>query len=283
MQRIILPDETAFSLDQSLRCGQVFRWEKTGDWWEGVVEREAIRIRQQGRRLTFEGTTPERVRDYFQLDLDLAPILRSIDRDSVIRGAIAACCGLRLIKQSPWECLASYICATYANIPGIKKKIALLAENFGDPISHRSGRDRYAFPPVERIAGSDLCDISACRLGYRAPYLCATAQAISRDPGWIRRVDTLDYANARRDLMCLAGVGPKVADCVLLFAFQKYEAFPVDVWIARIMQRFYGAPVKGNYEQTGSLGRRYFGPYAGYAQEYLFIDRERILSLKEAV
>jgi len=282
MHRITLPAETAFSLDQSLRCGQVFRWEKTGDWWDGVVEQEAIRIRQRGRRLTFEGTTPERVRDIFQLDLDLDPILRSIDRDSVIHGAIAACSGLRLIKQPPWECLASYICATCANIPGIKKRVALLAETIGDPIAGCSGRDRYSFPSVEGVAGSDLCDISACRLGYRAPYLCATAQAISRDPGWVTRVHALDYATARRDLMRLAGVGPKVADCVLLFAFQKYEAFPVDVWIARIMQRFYGAPVTGNYEQTGNLGRRYFGPYAGYAQEYLFSDRERILSLKEA-
>lgn len=282
MHRITLPAETAFSLDQSLRCGQVFRWEKIGDWWEGVVEREAIRIRQRGRRLTFEGTTPERVRDIFQLDLDLDHILRSIDRDSVIHGAIAACSGLRLIKQSPWECLASYICATCANIPGIKKRVALLAETIGDPITGCSGRDRYSFPSVEGVAGSDLCDISACRLGYRAPYLCATAQAISRDPGWVTRVHALDYATARRDLMRLAGVGPKVADCVLLFAFQKYEAFPVDVWIARIMQRFYGAPVKGNYEQTGNLGRRYFGAYAGYAQEYLFSDRERILSLNEA-
>lgn len=279
MHRIILADGTDFSLDRSLRCGQVFRWEKTGDWWEGVVDREMIRIRQQGRLLTFEGTTREQVRDYFQLDLDLAHILRSIDRDSVIHGAIDTCRGLRLIKQPPWECLASYICATYANIPGIKKKVALLAENLGDPISSRSAREWHSFPSAESVAGSDLCDISACRLGYRAPYLCATAQAISRDPGWIDRIQAYDYATARRDLMCLPGVGPKVADCVLLFAFQKYEAFPVDVWISRIMQRFYGAPVKGNYEQTCCLGRRYFGAYAGYAQEYLFCDRERIISL----
>ena len=281
MRQITLPRETPFSLDHTLACGQVFRWEKTGDWWEGVVDREVIRIRQQGRRLTFDGTTPERVRDYFALDLDLGCILDSIDRDSIIHQALSACRGLRLIHQPPWECLASYICATYANIPGIRKKVALLAENFGKPVPHPAGQARYSFPTPEIIAESDLCAISACRLGYRAPYLCATAQALSRDPGWVARIQALDYTAARRDLMQLAGVGPKVADCVLLFAFQKYEAFPVDVWMARIMQRFYGAPVKGSFERIGSLGREYFGPYAGYAQEYLFCDRERILSLEK--
>ncbi|MCU0628523.1 MAG: 8-oxoguanine DNA glycosylase [Methanoregulaceae archaeon] len=278
MPRITLPESSVFSLDLTLGCGQVFRWEKTGAWWTGVVEKEVIRIRQKGRSLIFEGTSRERIHDYFGLDTDLGFILDSIDRDPVIHGVITECNGLRLVNQPPWECLASYICATYANIPGIRKKISLLSETFGEPIPAGPGPVFYSFPSADDLAESAPCDLSRCSLGYRAPYLCSTAREIASDPGWEERINALDYDAARRDLMQFKGVGPKVADCVLLFAFRKYEAFPVDVWIARIMQRHYGAAENRGYEQISRSGREYFGPYAGYAQEYLYGDRERLLS-----
>jgi len=278
MLRITLPENSPFSLDLTLGCGQVFRWEKTGEWWTGVVGREVIRIRQKGRTLIFEGTSKERLRDYFGLDIDLCFIIDSIDRDPVIHGAVMNCIGLRLVHQPPWECLASYICATYANIPGIRKKIALLSETFGESIPISPGSAFYSFPSAEVLADSAPCDLSRCSLGYRAPYLSATAREIAADPTWIDRIHALEYDPARQDLMRFMGVGPKVADCVLLFAFRKYEAFPVDVWIARIMQRHYGAAEKGGYEQIRRKGREYFGQYAGYAQEYLYGDRERLLS-----
>jgi N-glycosylase/DNA lyase len=278
MLRIALQENRPFSLDLTLGCGQVFRWEKSGDWWTGVVGREMIRIRQTRRTLFFEGSSIERIREYFGLDTDLCFILDSIDRDPVIHGAVTNCRGLRLVNQPPWECLASYICATYANIPGIKRKIALLSETFGEPVSLGPGSGYYSFPSAEVLADSSLCDLSRCSLGYRAPYLCATAREIAADPGWVDRIHALNYDQARKDLMQYRGVGPKVADCVLLFAFHKYEAFPVDVWIARIMQRYYGAAEKGGYEQMSRKGREYFGSFAGYAQEYLYGDRARLLA-----
>jgi N-glycosylase/DNA lyase len=242
------------------------------------VGKEVIRIRQKERHLIFEGTSSEQIRNYFGLDADLGLILNSIDRDPVIHRAISDCNGLRLVNQPPWECLASYICATYANIPGIRKKIALLSRTFGEPVSGGQGNVFYSFPSASTLADSAPCDLSRCSLGYRAPYLCATARDIASDPGWVERIHALDYDEARRDLMQLKGVGPKVADCVLLFSFGKYEAFPVDVWIARIMQRHYGVREKEGYEQISRRGREYFGLYAGYAQEYLYGDRERLLS-----
>ncbi len=278
MPRVTLPENNPFSLDLTLGCGQVFRWEKTGEWWTGVVEREVIRIRQKRQTLIFEGTSQERIRDYFGLDTDLGFILDTIDRDPVIHGAVTNCIGLRLVNQPPWECLASYICATYANIPGIRRKIALLSETFGDPIYGYPDSVFYSFPSADALADSDPCNLSRCSLGYRAPYLSATAREIAADPGWVDRIHTREYEPARRELMRFMGVGPKVADCVLLFAFRKYEAFPVDVWIARIMQRYYGVAEKGGYEQIRRKGREYFGEYAGYAQEYLYGDRERLLS-----
>jgi len=278
MARITLDENCPFSLDRTLRCGQVFRWEKAGEWWTGVVGHEVVRIRQQGRILVFEGTSRERIRDYLGLNVDIGCILYSIDRDPVIHEAVVNSTGLRLVHQPPWECLASYICATYSNIPGIRRKIALLCDSFGDVISGDPGSAFFAFPSAKALADSAPCDLVRCRLGYRAPYLCATAREIAADPGWIQRVEALDYPSARRELMRLQGVGPKVADCVLLFAFRKYEAFPVDVWIARIMQRYYGAGEKEGYERMSRRGREYFGPYAGYAQEYLYSERETLLS-----
>jgi N-glycosylase/DNA lyase len=278
MPRITLAEKSPFSLDLTLGCGQVFRWKKTGEWWTGIVEEEVIRIRQEDRILTFDGTSKKRIFDYFGLDCDLCYILDTIDCDPVIHAALDNCRGLRLIKQPPWECLASYICATYANIPGIRRKIALLSETFGRPIYRDANPVFYSFPSAEKLADSALCDISRCSLGYRAPYLCQTARDIAADPGWVDRIYALGYGPARQELMRLMGVGPKVADCVLLFGFQKYEAFPVDVWIARIMQHCYGIPEKGGYERISRRGRELFGAYAGYAQEYLYADRERLLS-----
>jgi N-glycosylase/DNA lyase len=264
-----------FSLDLTLSCGQVFRWERQGDWWEGIVGDEVIRIRQKGDLLLSESGNPETIRSYFQLDLDLDGILRSIDRDPVIHEAIGHCRGLRIIRQEPWECLASYICATNANIPGIKKKIRLLSESFGEPVETERGT-HYRFPPAEAIAASDVCGIRRCSLGYRSGYLCETAAKIAEDSRWADRIAALPGDEARRELMAFRGVGPKVADCVLLFAFSRYEVFPVDVWIARIMEQHYGLPAQAGYNRIAGEGRVRFGEYAGYAQEYLFCDRQRL-------
>jgi N-glycosylase/DNA lyase len=273
MHRIVLSPDQPFSLESTLGCGQVFRWEKKGAWWQGIVGTERICIRQRSRFLDFTGTSPETVRDYFQLDLDLEQILDSVQKDAIMKDAIAMCRGLRIIRQPVWECLASYICATYANIPGIKRRISFLSETYGEKFVCGSG-DCFTFPSPEAISGSDLCCGRSCGLGYRAPYLLETASAIVKDPGWEVRLQNLPYDDARKYLLRLKGVGPKVADCVLLFAFGKYEAFPVDVWIARIMHRCYGRPDLTGYEQIARAGRDYFGRFAGYAQEYLFCNRE---------
>ncbi len=274
MFRITIPARL-FSLDLTLGCGQVFRWEWRGDWWEGVVGDDVIRIRQEGDLLMCESGNLETVRSYFQLDLDLDAILRSIDRDPIIHEAIGHCAGLRIIRQEPWECLASYICATYTSIPAIRKKIRLLSETMGEPIETAYGT-RYRFPEPEAVASSGLCDIRRCTLGYRSGYLWETAHTIAGDPAWAERLASLPLEEARRELMAFKGVGPKVADCVLLFAFARYEAFPVDVWIARIMQQCYGLPAKAGYNRIVREGRALFGQYAGYAQEYLFCARQRL-------
>ena len=276
MPRLPIPPGQQFSLDATLGCGQVFRWEKKGDWWQGIVGFEMIRVRQTSRSLHFSGCSEQTLSDYFQLDLDLERVLSSLPKDPLVEESISRCEGLRIIRQPAWECLASYICATYANIPGIKRKISLLAHIYGQPFV--SGRETsYSFPTADALAVSGLGSGGyACSLGYRSPYLYETAREIAADRGWDDRIRDLPFEEARRALLRLKGVGPKVADCVLLFAFGRYEAFPVDVWITRIMQQCYGRSDLTSYEKIARAGREYFGPNAGYAQEYLFCNREAI-------
>lgn len=281
MPRITLSHNQQFSLDQTLGCGQVFRWDRTDDgWWYGVIGERVIRIRQVGMRLTFEGAPASFITHYFSLDVDLLPILSSIDRDPFIHTAISQCTGLRLIRQPKWECLVSYICSTNSNIPMIRRRIATIAQQFGKEITFKD-KIYYTFPDPLTISCSGEHILTDCKLGYRTPYVLDTACEIPDVKQWEDTITALPFEDARRELMKLKGVGPKAADCILLFAFQKYEAFPVDVWIRRIMQQNYlpdlsaGSPLTGReYDAIRRFAREHFGKYCGYAQEYLYAARE---------
>ena len=278
MTTITLRPEQPFDLDRTLSCGQAFRWEKADGWWQGVAEGRAVRIRQDADRLTFEGADAGFVRDYFRLDQDLPAILASIDRDPIINAAIQECRGLRLVRQQPWECLVSYICATNTNIPAVKRRVALMAERYGKPIDGPFGAT-YAFPEPEALAEVTCADLWDCKLGYRTDYVSCAAAFASEHPDWAEQVAALPFEEARRALIQFRGIGPKAADCVLLFAFGFFEAFPVDVWIHRIMAEIYLPDLSGKgctpaeYERIRRFSRDYFGEYAGYAQEYLYCAR----------
>jgi N-glycosylase/DNA lyase len=266
-----------FDLEKTLSCGQAFRWERSGNRWYGVVGDRVLKLGQEEGRLRYYGAPESFIRDYFQLDLDLPPILASIDRDPLIHSSLFRCHGLRIIRQPEWECLASYICATYANIPGIRHRIELLARSFGKPVRFE-GRTYYGFPTPDALASAEDYTMRECKVGYRAPYLCETARRVQADPALFDRIAALGYEDAHRELLRLKGVGNKVADCVLLFAFRRYEAVPVDVWIARILSTCYGTgTVLRTYPRLQGLARELFGEFAGYAQEYLFCDRVQIL------
>ncbi|MCK9591799.1 MAG: 8-oxoguanine DNA glycosylase [Methanoregula sp.] len=281
MPSIILSHNQQFSLDRTLGCGQVFRWDRTDDgWWYGIVGERVIRIQQEGNRITFKGAPSSFIIKYFSLDMDLHPILKSIDKDPLIHTAICQCTGLRLIRQPKWECLISYICSTNSNIPMIRRRIATIAEQFGEEITFE-GKTYFSFPDPSTISCSGGDAITDCKLGYRTPYVLNTACKIIDVRQWEDTTSALPYEDARKQLMKLPGVGPKAADCILLFAFQKYEAFPVDVWIRRIMQLNYLKTLKTGSSLTGKeydiirrFAKSHFGEYCGYAQEYLYAARE---------
>jgi len=281
MPVMTIPKNQPFSLDQTLACGQVFRWDRATDgWWTGIVGDHVIQIRQKGSRLEYSGAPAPFIRHYFSLDIDLRPILASIENDPVIHDAITRTCGLRLVRQPPWECTVSYICSTNSNIPTIRKRIASLAERFGRPVES-GGTTFYTFPGPSCITCDGHDGLTVCRLGYRQPYVYGTSCTVTDVKSWEETIRRLPYAEARKEMMKLHGIGPKAADCILLFAFQKYEAFPVDVWIRRIMQEHYlpdlptDAPFSNrDYDTIRNFARGHFGEYCGWAQEYLYAGRE---------
>jgi len=279
---------TPFDLDHTLRCGQSFRWEKLSDWWCGVVEGKVVKVRQVGDKLLFQ-TFPERaeadfVENYFRLDDNLPHILSKIKRDEYIGRAIQHFRGLRITRQEPWECLISYICATYKNIPAIKNMVLNLSKRFGRKITFE-GQDFYTFPKPSDLADANIKQMKACKLGFRAERVLETSRIVCNRGLDLESLRRMDYRRTKHELLSLPGVGQKVADCVLLFSLDKLEAFPVDVWVKRAILKYYPnhfeesfvdkisrrtSLTSGEYEEISSFGRTYFGEYAGYAQEYLF-------------
>lgn len=279
---------TPFSLDHTLRCGQLFRWRKLGDWWYGVIDEKVVKIRQIDDKLWFR-TFPEEmdvdfVKNYFRLDDDLPHILSQISRDKHVRKAIQCFSGLRIVRQQPWECLISYICATYKNIPAIEETILNLSKRFGTKIAF-DDYDFYTFPKPSGMANADIGELRKCKLGFRAKRVLKTSRIICKEELDLENLRKTGYEHARNKLLSLPGVGQKVADCVLLFSLDKLEAFPVDVWMKRIIMEYYSShfeplfieKIRNNrsltpreYREISLFGRKYFGPYAGYAQEYLF-------------
>ena len=277
-----------FNLDHTLSCGQVFRWEKQGDWWQGVVHDNYIGIRQKGNLLQFQ-SKPEDVdeaffRNYFRLDDDLPSIYKKITKDSFVKAAVKRFYGLRLMRQDPWECLISYICATNKNIPAIKNMIANICKHFGKKIVVEKG-EFYTFPRPRDLAEASVKELKLCKLGFRAERVKETAKLVSNGTLSLDVLKALPYEKAKKELTKLPGVGFKVADCVLLFSLDKLEAFPIDVWMKRIILEHYAnhfepafvekartskSPSPREYSAISSFGRSYFGEYVGYAQEHLY-------------
>ena len=276
--------DVAFDLDLSLCCGQVFRWRKIGFWWYGVVGENVFKIRQCGNELKFENVTEDFVRYYFGLNDDLDEISLCIAQDDNIVNALHRLAGLRIVRQKPWECLISFICATYKSIAAIELMLSKLSAKFGEKRIF-DGYDFFIFPTVEKLAFASEKDLLECGLGYRAKYVQATAKKILDKTINLESLKTLPYIEARKKLVEFPGVGLKVADCTLLFSLEKMEAFPVDVWVKRVIINHYQNHLpellvkklldqdslsNSEYEKLSAFGRTYFGKYAGYAQEYLY-------------
>jgi N-glycosylase/DNA lyase len=223
------------------------------------------------------------LRNFLQTELDLTAVLKTFPDDEPMRAAVAACRGLRVLRQEPWECLASFILSSTKQIVQIRQIVSLLSERFGNPLSCPSdtlsppGGERdgargalFSFPTPQKIAGLTESDLRACKMGFRAPHLLAAARQITDGKLDLDTIRSLPLEEARAELMKLRGVGGKIADCVLLFAYGFDSAFPVDVWIERALRQLYFPRRRVSEKKLRHFAATYFGPHAGYAQQYLF-------------
>jgi N-glycosylase/DNA lyase len=257
-------DLGVIDLDHTLGCGQVFRWRKEGELWSGVVDGRLVRLRQTGRRIAAETDLPEkRLRSYFRTDDDLETILRDISRDAYVRSLVERYPGLRLIRQDPWECSASYILATYSNLPRIKMMIERVCRTYGTEV----GPGVHAFPTPWQII-EDQRGAETCGLGFRCARFVAFARQVHEGKVDFESLRTASYQEGHARLVALEGIGDKVADCIAVFSLDRLDAFPIDVRIKRALAERYGA--SGPYKKVSEFARQHFGRYCGYSQEYIY-------------
>ena len=270
---ILLPIRD-YDLAATLDSGQVFRWQRDGKSWNGVLQRHFLQLTQTPDGIHARASAPvgdwDFLREFLQTEMDLPAILKTFPDDEPMRAAAAACCGLRLLRQDPWECLASFILSSTKQIVQIRQIIALLCEQFGETIPANSGDWARSFPTPEKLAACSEAELRACKMGFRAPSLLAAARQIAEGKFDLEKIRGLEYAAARDELMILRGVGGKIADCVLLFAYGFDSAFPVDVWIERALQQLYFPRRRASGKRLRRFAATHFGPHAGYAQQYLF-------------
>jgi N-glycosylase/DNA lyase len=266
-----------YDLAATLESGQVFRWQRQRDSWVGVIGKNWLRLTQMPAGILAEAAAPpvnwNWLREFLQTEIDLGKILETFPDDEPMRRAVTACRGLRVLRQEPWECLASFILSSTKQIVQIRQIVALLCERFGERLAPGppcSNDWHYSFPPPEKIASVTEAELRACKMGFRAPHLLAAARQIADGKLDVERLRHRSYSEARIELMKLRGVGGKIADCVLLFACGFDSAFPVDVWVERALRRLYFPKRRVTEKKLLDFAATHFGPHAGYAQQYLF-------------
>lgn len=273
MNRIISLKIPCFNLDNTFNNGQCFRWNKGQDgWYEGVAYNRVIRIKQENDTFYFYNTTEEEINtiwyNYFDLGRDYAKLQHELMLDQYMRTAIKYSNGMHILQQDPWETLISFIISQNNNIKRIKGIIEKICVRYGRPIQ-QDGKTFYTFPTASELMAATEDDLMACGAGYRAAYICKTTEKIIKENIDLNAVKEMPYQKAKDYLMQFCGVGPKVADCVLLFGYGFYHAFPVDTWVKKTMQTLYLDSGASN-EKIMSYAENYFGSFAGIAQQYLF-------------
>ncbi len=270
--RTLLPVRD-YALGETLSSGQAFRWREMDGVWEGVVGNKWVRLSSVDSGIRAETAEPVSnwnwITDYLQTGTDLPQVIATFPQDEHLRNAVSECWGLRLLKQEPWECLASFILSSTKQIVQIQQIIGIMCERFGESLPCPTAC-AFSFPRAETLAALSESDLRCCKMGFRAPYLRATAQMVARGEIDLQVIAKLDVQNARNELMRLPGVGRKIADCVLLFAYNFQQAFPVDVWILKALRQLYFPRRRPTPKRLLDFTQTYFGPNAGYAQQYLF-------------
>ncbi len=272
-----------FDLQHIFDCGQSFRWEKVGDHdYIGIAGERVLRLTQNEDSLSMSCSVETFDKDwahYFDMETDYETIKKNLLlRDPTLEDAIQFGSGIRLLNQDPFEMLITFILSANNHIPRIKSLVKRLSENYGTPVDHpwvELVGPMYTFPSPEALSHASVGDLRSLGLGYRDRYVFESAQKVAETPEILEKIQQMPYEQAKKALLEFSGVGPKVADCILLFSAGKHEAFPIDTWIKKTLQRRYGLEKLSPKALEDWINQK-FGELKGYAQQYLFFyERER--------
>lgn len=265
-----------FNLDHIFDCGQCFRWEKQQDGsYIGPAMNRIVRMSFCDGTLTIDNCDEEDFnciwKNYLDMDTDYSRIKKELCADdNTIKKASEYGYGIRILRQDFWETVVSFIISQNNNIPRIKGCIENLSIGFGEKIGEYNGREYFSLPSPEIMASITAEELSSVKLGYRAPYLIKMAKQMVEQGGPDKvKERLLKCGNPSEELQQFCGIGPKVASCIALFGLSKTEAFPIDVWMRRVMNRLYGIEEK-DIKGMKSYAEEHFGQYGGIAQQYLF-------------
>ncbi|MDO4618877.1 MAG: DNA glycosylase [Clostridia bacterium] len=271
---IILKHPDSFHLQHIFECGQCFRWDKVSEnAYEGIAFGKALLIEKSKDDYIFHNTTESDFnslwKDYFDLDRDYSKIKSTFKGDKSLEEATEFGYGIRILNQDFFETVISFIISASNNIPRIKGIIARLSENFGEKVNYM-GKVFYTFPTPDKLSVLTEDEIAVIRSGFRGKYIIATSKAFASGEISYDKLKDLSYTDAKTELLKLSGVGEKVANCILLFALAKYDSFPIDVWIKRIMEYCYFDKNQTDNKTIANYAEEHYGKYGGFAQQYLF-------------
>ena len=268
----------AINVESTINSGQVFLWNKIGKKWYGVDGENILVIDEKTTK--FSKNQKEFI--FFRENDNFEEILSYLKKDKVVKKALGTFPGIRLLRQDPFQCYISFIVSSNSNIPNIKTRLQNLCKKFGKQKKIES-KEFFVFPEAKVISKASISEILGCGVGYRAKAIKNASDMVVKNEIDFENLKKMNYHDAKQELLKVLGIGNKVADCILLFSLEKSEAFPLDRWMLRILQKYYSnrfqlttkTLTNNSYDDVHQKIVDYFGKYAGYSQQYLFkMERE---------
>ncbi len=266
------------NLENTINSGQVFLWKRDQNNWYGINGTDVLRINNSGKIKSF---SKQKI-DYFREKDNLKEILTTISKDKTTKQAVKKYLGLRLLRQDPFQCFISFIVSSNSNIQKIKTCLENICKNFGEKVLFEN-KEFFLFPQPKNLASASIQEIRNCGTGYRSNFIIMASEMVYSNEINFEYLKKSEYFIAKEEICKVPGIGDKVADCILLFSLDKLEAFPLDRWMIRILEKYYPKTFElstksithKQYEILHKKITNYFGPYSGYAQQFLFkMERE---------
>jgi len=273
-----MKDKFSINIDNSINSGQVFLWEKNGTDWYGINGQDILKINKNGVIKSILNSKT----NFFRKNDNMQEIIKSISKDETVKKSVKQYEGLRIFKQDPFQCMISFIISSNSNIQKIKNSLEKISKKFGKKVKIQN-KEFFLFPKPEKLANASIEEIKKCGVGYRAPFIKQASKMIVLKKINFKYLEKCNYEEAKKNICVIPGIGNKVADCILLFSLNKLEAFPLDTWMIKILEKYYSNQfnietktiTEKQYQILHEKIVNYFGPYCGYAQQFLFkMERE---------